>query len=76
MPSGSIKAVVTSPPYNLHTSSGNGMHDGRVGKWESTELLEGYATHADSMPHAEAVGWQRRCLAEMMRLLCPDGAIF
>ncbi|MEC7852367.1 MAG: hypothetical protein VYB04_03820, partial [Pseudomonadota bacterium] len=67
MPSGSIKAVVTSPPYNLRTSSGNGMRDGRGGKWESAALLKGYATHADSMPHAAYVGWQRRCLAEMMR---------
>ena len=76
MPSGSIKAVVTSPPYNLRTSSGNGMRDGRGGKWESAALLKGYATHADSMPHAAYVGWQRRCLAEMMHLLRPDGAIF
>ena len=38
MPSGSFKAVVTSPPYNLRTSSGNGMRDGRGGKWESAAL--------------------------------------
>ena len=76
LPSGSIKAVVTSPPYNLRNSSGNGMRDGRGGKWHRAELLKGYTTHADSMPHAAYVGWQRRCLAEMMRLLRPDGAIF
>ena len=76
LPSGSIKAVVTSPPYNLRNSSGNGMRDGRGGKWHRAELLNGYTTHADSMPHAAYVGWQRRCLAEMMRLLRPDGAIF
>ncbi|MGB2000764.1 MAG: DNA-methyltransferase [Candidatus Puniceispirillaceae bacterium] len=76
LPSASIKAVVTSPPYNLRNSSGNGMRDGRGGKWHQAALLKGYATHADSMPHAAYVGWQRRCLAEMMRLLRPDGAIF
>ena len=76
LPSGSIKAVVTSPPFNLRNSSGNGMRDGRGGKWPRAELLNGYTTHADSMPHAAYVGWQRRCLAEMMRLLRPDGAIF
>jgi site-specific DNA-methyltransferase (adenine-specific) len=76
LPSASIKAVVTSPPYNLRNSSGNGMRDGRGGKWHRAELLKGYTTHADSMPHAAYVGWQRRCLAEMMRLLRPDGAIF
>ena len=76
LPSGSIKVVVTSPPYNLRNSSGNGMRDGRGGKWEQAALLRGYATHQDAMPHAAYVGWQRRCLAEMMRLLRPDGAIF
>jgi site-specific DNA-methyltransferase (adenine-specific) len=76
LPSGSIKAVVTSPPYNLRNSTGNGMRDGRGGKWEQAALLHGYATHLDAMPHAAYVGWQRRCLAEMMRLLRPDGAIF
>ena len=76
LPSTSIKAVVTSPPYNLRNSSGNGMRDGRGGKWHRAALLDGYATHADAMPHAAYVGWQRQCLAEMMRLLRPDGAIF
>ena len=76
LPTGSIKTVVTSPPYNLRNSSGNGMRDGRGGKWEQAALLQGYATHLDAMPHAAYVGWQRRCLAEMMRLLRPDGAIF
>ena len=76
LPSASFKAVVTSPPYNLRNSSGNGMRDGRGGKWEQAALLHGYATHPDAMPHGAYVGWQRRCLAEMMRLLRPDGAIF
>ena len=76
LPSASFKAVVTSPPYNLRNSSGNGMRDGRGGKWEQAALLHGYATHLDAMPHSAYVGWQRRCLAEMMRLLRPDGAIF
>ncbi|MDO5561882.1 MAG: site-specific DNA-methyltransferase, partial [bacterium] len=33
IPSESIDLVVTSPPYNLKNSSGNGMKDGRGGKW-------------------------------------------
>ena len=76
LPDSCFRAVVTSPPYNLRNSSGNGMRDGRGGKWEQAALLQGYATHADAMPHSAYVGWQRRCLAEMMRLLRPDGAIF
>ena len=69
LPDSCFRAVVTSPPYNLRNSSGNGMRDGRGGKWEQATLLQGYATHTDAMPHSAYVGWQRSCLAEMMRLL-------
>lgn len=72
----SIKVIVTSPPYNLKNSTGNGMKDGRGGKWSSAALLDGYDTHGDSMPHDEYTKWQRDCLTEMVRLLRPDGAIF
>jgi len=76
MPSGSVNLVVTSPPYNLRNSTGNGMKDGRGGKWRNAALLNGYANHDDSMPHDEYVAWQRRCLTAMMRVLSEDGAIF
>jgi len=72
----SIKCVVTSPPYNLKNSSGNGMKDGRGGKWSNAALIQGYDKHADCMPHDDYVAWQRDCLTEMMRVLRPDGAIF
>ena len=71
-----VDVVVTSPPYNLKNSTGNGMKDGRGGKWSRAALLEGYATYGDNMPHEEYAAWQRECLHEMMRLLKPDGAIF
>lgn len=76
MPDESIDVVVTSPPYNLKNSTGNGMKDGRGGKWSSAALLDGYSDHTDNMPHDEYVSWQRDCLSEMFRLLKPDGAIF
>ena len=76
LPDESIDIVVTSPPYNLKNSTGNGMKDGRGGKWERAALQKGYATHADDMPHDEYVAWQRECLAEMYRLIKPNGAIF
>ncbi len=76
MPSESIDLVVTSPPYNLKNSTGNGMKDGRGGKWRNARLVNGYATHHDSMPHDEYTAWQRNCLTEMLRLIKPDGAIF
>ena len=44
LPDSCFRAVVTSPPYNLRNSSGNGMRDGRGGKWEQAALLQAYAT--------------------------------
>jgi modification methylase len=78
LPSESIDLVVTSPPYNLRNSTGNGMKDGRGGKWANAALIKGYedASFNDNMPHNEYVEWQRDCLTEMMRVLKPNGAIF
>ena len=76
MPDGSVRLVVTSPPYNIKNSSGNGLKNGAGGKWPKAALQAGYAGHGDAMPHGEYVAWQRKCLAEMLRLLRPDGAIF
>jgi len=76
MPDECVDLVVTSPPYNLKNSTGNGMKDGRGGKWERAALKNGYSHHADCMPHEEYVAWQRACLGEMMRLIPDDGAIF
>ena len=72
----SVRVIVTSPPYNLKNSTGNGMKDGRGGKWSNAALLDGYDGHGDAMPHGLYVRWQRKCLREMVRLLRPDGAIF
>lgn len=76
MPEESVSLVVTSPPYNLKNSTGNGMKDGRGGKWPKAALMNGYEAHDDNMPHEAYVAWQRDCLNAMMRLLKPDGAIF
>jgi modification methylase len=76
MPDKSIDLAVTSPPYNLKNSTGNGMKDGRGGKWSKAALINGYSHHEDNMPHDKYVEWQRACLTEMMRLLKDDGAIF
>lgn len=76
MPSGSVGLIVTSPPYNLKNSTGNGMKDGRGGKWEHAALIRGYQEHSDNMPYDEYCKWQRKCLRQMYRLLSDDGAIF
>lgn len=76
MPNESVDLVVTSPPYNLKNSTGNGMKDGRGGKWANAALQNGYSHHNDSMPHEEYAKWQRDCLAEMVRVTKPTGAVF
>ena len=76
IPTGKVDLVVTSPPYNLKNSTGNGMKDGRGGKWANAALQKGYSHHDDCMPHDEYVEWQRDCLIEMMRIIPEDGAIF
>jgi modification methylase len=76
IPDGSIDIVVTSPPYNLKNSTGNGMKDGRGGKWKNAELIGGYADHDDNMPHEQYTLWQRKCLEQMLRVIPEDGAIF
>ena len=76
MPAASADLIVTSPPYNLLNSSGNGMKNGNGGKWSRAALMRGYAAHSDAMPHDDYVEWQRACLSAMLRALTPDGAIF
>lgn len=77
IPSNTIDLIVTSPPYNLKNSTGNGMsHNTKTGKWATASLRNGYANYDDSMPHVNYVEWQRQCLKEMVRLIKNDGAIF
>lgn len=76
LPDKSIDLIITSPPYNLKNSTGNGMKDGRGGKWENAALVNGYETYNDNMPYDKYIQWQRDCLLEMMRLIPENGAIF
>lgn len=76
IPDRTIDLVITSPPYNLKNSTGNGMKDGRGGKWANAALQNGYTHHDDAMPHDKYVKWQRECLTQMMRIIPEDGAIF
>ncbi len=76
IPSESVDLVITSPPYNLKNSTGNGMKDGRGGKWKNASLVNGYSNYNDNIPHSEYAKWQRDCLSEMFRVIKQDGAIF
>lgn len=76
LPDNSIDLVVTSPPYNLKNSTGNGMKDGRGGKWSNAALIEGYENYDDCMPNDEYARWQHEILLELVRIIKDDGAIF
>ncbi|MBR6894151.1 MAG: site-specific DNA-methyltransferase [Bacteroidaceae bacterium] len=76
LPSNSIDLVVTSPPYNLKNSTGNGMKDGRGGKWANAALIDGYENYDDCMPNEEYARWQHEVLLELVRVIKDDGAIF
>ena len=77
MPEKCVDLVVTSPPYNLKNSTGNGMNPcTKSGKWAGAALQNGYANYDDNMPIDEYNEWQHECLKEMWRLLKDDGAIF
>lgn len=77
MPDKCIDLVVTSPPYNLKNSTGNGMKENtKSGKWAGNALQNGYSHYNDNIPNDEYAEWQYNCLSEMYRLLKDDGAIF
>lgn len=76
IPDGSVELVITSPPYNIKNSTGNGLKDGRGGKWANAGLQKGYSHYDDCMPHEEYVRWQRDCLTEMLRIIPEHGSIF
>lgn len=88
---GKVDAVVTSPPYNLGTTSGPGLSGKKLGhysdkagmagrggrgKWAGGDLINGYGAHDDAMPHDEYVAWQHKCLQACWALLPENGAIF
>ena len=75
-PSESVDLFVTSPPYNIKNSTGNGLKYGSNKRWRNPALRYGYAKHNDDMPYGDYCEWQRSCLFEMLRLLKDDGAIF
>ena len=75
MPDKSIGLVVTSPPYNLHNTSGGGFPRNK-GMWRACQFHDDYDNYDDNMPLDDYNEWQRKCLREMWRILKDDGAIF
>ena len=60
-----VDLVVTSPPYNKGSQSG-----------DYANMRNGYASYGDDMPDGEYIEWQRSVLDELWRLTAPSGAIF
>lgn len=77
MPDKSIDIIITSPPYNLLNSTGNGLKKNTTcGKWKNAAIKNGYTDYNDNMPYDKYIKWQKECVAEMFRLIKDDGAIF
>jgi site-specific DNA-methyltransferase (adenine-specific) len=65
LPSLKADLIVTSPPYNLGAQSG-----------AYANMRDGYASHADDIPEAEYVEWQKDAIRLMWEAVAPAGAIF
>lgn len=77
LPEKCVDVVITSPPYNLLNSTGNGLKKNtRTGKWKNAAIKNGYEEYEDNLPYDEYIFWQRECVAEMCRIIKDDGAIF
>ena len=77
LPDHSIDAIITSPPYNLLNSTGNGLKKNtHTGKWANAAIKDGYKDYDDNMPYEEYISWQKKCMYEMYRLIKEDGVIF
>lgn len=77
LPEKSIDVIITSPPYNLLNSTGNGLKKNtKCGKWKNASIKDGYQDYDDNMSYPEYIEWQKQCVAQMYRLIKDDGVIF
>lgn len=74
-----LDLVITSPPYNLAVQKTHGKETTKnwKGKQNNSKLqATGYDAHDDYMPDSEYIAWQKKVLAECLRLIKDTGAIF
>ncbi len=77
MPDKCIDIIITSPPYNLLNSTGNGLkRNTHCGKWKNAAIKYGYRDYDDNLPYSKYVEWQKECIGEMYRIIKDNGAIF
>ena len=72
-PAGAVRGVVSSPPYNRNFAGRSG--EGSNWTAAGSRLYQGYAAHADDMPWAEYVSWQRDILRECLRIVGSAGLV-
>lgn len=74
-----VDLFVTSPPYNLGTTTGGGFArtpGTKTGTWSGGALAYGYESFSDSLPMDEYENDQGRVLELCWKQLTPSGAIF
>ena len=72
-PENSVDLIVTSPPYNKgYWSSNRNINNGFRTKSRRID----YGTFNDTMDPADYIVWQRRVIAECLRVLKPTGSMF
>jgi len=76
LPNEIADVIITSPPYNLGTTSGGGFPTKRTGKWSGGNLAKGYGKYNDALPTEEYRVWQKEFLKESWRIINDQGAIF
>ena len=63
MPDNCIDLAVTSPPYNLKNSTGNGMKANTTsGKWAGNAMQNRYSHYNDNIPNDEYADWRSNFL--------------
>src|SRR3990167_3116544 len=70
-PDESINCIITSPPYNKHSTD---RKCGDTDSWKKANI--DYGEFKDDMPEAEYQEWQKKVLRECLRVLKKDGSIF
>lgn len=77
IPDESVDCVITSPPYNLKNSTGNGFKSKNNSfRWKNAGLINGYDGYDDNMPNELYAQWQRDVISECMRVLKNDSFMF
>ena len=75
IPDHSFAAVVTSPPYNMgHTNAPGKAGPGGVAR--PGRFRGGYGDDDDALPPDEYVAYHRAIVAELLRVLQPDGLLW